>query len=758
MRKEFRESINTALHNPNLTGALGRFSEAYRVSREKAYEGIDFEAVRTQIAERKGYAASHLDELAERFTQQAEARGAKVFRTDDPAKVREYILNLAQKNGVKSVVKSKSMASEEIHLNPFLEKAGIEVRETDLGEWIVQLAKQTPSHMVMPAIHMTKEEVADVFSQEVEQGQTPDIPKLVKFARGKLRTKFLSAGMGITGANIAVAETGSLVIITNEGNARLVTTLPKIHVAIVGIEKLMSDFADVVPVLTALPRSATAQLLTSYVSIISGPVPNTDGTPKQLHIILMDNRRTEMSQDPKFKQALQCIRCASCLNVCPVFRLVGGHVFGKIYTGGIGTILTAWFDALKSSDEIQSLCIQCGNCTQVCPGKVPIPDLILELRRRIAVEKGQTIAQKAIFSVVNNRRLFHSMLRTASLAQKPLAKDGFIRHLPFFLSDMTEFRSLPAIADVPLRDKFKQIEQACTGRADLQVRVQPAPGISGFPSTATQWTETPSQKNDVDAALKRRSTRDEQKEKAAFYSGCLIDFAYPEMGEAVVKILNKAGIEVMFPEGQTCCGAPARFSGAYEVAAQNATDNINALLEQDVEYVISACPTCTVALKHDFIATFESLGQTDALPRARQLAEKVIDFSTLVKKLVDEGRLTFKEGQQLGKVTYHDSCHLKRTLNVSQQPRELLTKAGYEIAEMYEADMCCGMGGSYSLKLPEISAPILERKLKNIKDAGAPLVVMDCPGCVMQIRGGVDKDGAEIKVEHTAQRLADELL
>ncbi len=709
MRKEFRESINTALHNPNLTGALGRFSEAYRISREKAYEGIDFEAVRTQIAERKGYAASHLDELAERFTQQAEARGAKVFRTDDPAKVREYILELAQRNDVKSIVKSKSMASEEIHLNPYLEKAGIEVRETDLGEWIVQLAKQTPSHMVMPAIHMTKEEVAEVFSQEVEAGQMPDIPKLVKFARGKLRTKFLSAGMGITGANIAVAETGSLVIITNEGNARLVTTLPRIHVAIVGIEKLMSDFADVVPVLTALPRSATAQLLTSYVSIISGPVPNTDGSPKQLHIILMDNRRTEMSQDPKFKQALQCIRCASCLNVCPVFRLVGGHVFGKIYTGGIGTILTAWFDALKSSDEIQSLCIQCGNCTQMCPGKIDIPGLILELRRRLAVEKGQTVAQKAIFSVVNNRKLFHSMLRTASLVQKPLAKDGFIRHLPFFLSDMTEFRSLPAIADVPFRDKFKQIEQP------------------------------------------------KQKEKAAFYSGCLIDFAYPEMGEAVVKILNRAGIEVIFPEGQTCCGAPARFSGAYEVAAQNASDNIKALLKQDVEYVISACPTCTVALKHDFIANFESLGQTESLPRARELAEKVVDFSTLVKKLVDEGRLTFKEGQQLGKVTYHDSCHLKRTLNVSQQPRELLTKAGYEISEMYEADMCCGMGGSYSMKLPEISAPILERKLKNIKETGAPLVVMDCPGCVMQIRGGIDKDGAEFKVEHTAQRLADEL-
>ncbi len=709
MEKQFRESIDKAIHNPNLTGALGRFSEAYRISREKAYEGYDFEALRTQIAERKSYAASHLEELAEQFTRSAEARGTKVFRTSDPAKVRDYILNLAKQNGVSKVVKSKSMASEEIHLNKHLEEAGIDVRETDLGEWIIQLAGQTPSHMVMPAIHMTKEEVAAVFSKEVEPGQKPDIRKLVRFARGKLRTDFLDAQMGITGANIAVAETGTIVIVTNEGNARLVTTLPRIHVAIVGIEKLMEKFEDVVPVLTVLPKSATAQLMTSYVSMISGPVPNTDGSPKQLHVILMDNRRTEMSADPKFKQAMQCIRCASCLNVCPVFSVVGGHVFGKIYTGGIGTILTAWFDALKSSEDIQGLCIQCGNCTQVCPGKIDIPGLILELRRRIAVEQGQPLAQKAIFSIVNNRKLFHAMLRVASLAQKPLEKDGFIRHLPAFLSGMTDFRSLPAIAEKPFRDTF-------------ETTVQPA-----------------------------------CQEKVALYAGCLIDFAYPEMALSIVKILNKAGIEVVFPEGQTCCGAPARYSGAYEVAAQNATDNIDALLAERVGYVVSACPTCTVALKQEFAGTLESLGRTSELPRARELAEKVIDFSSLVKMLVDQGRLKFKAGQQLGQITYHDSCHLKRTLHVSDQPRQLLTQAGYQLKEMFEADICCGMGGSYSLKLPEISAPILERKLAHIRDTGAPLVVMDCPGCVMQIRGGLDKQGSSVRVEHTAERLVDQL-
>lgn len=710
MADTFKQNIKEALANPNLAGALGRFSEAYVVARAKAYQGIDFEEVRGRIAAIKGAAAERLDELAVQFKKAAEARGAKVFITNDPEAVKKYVLDLAEKRGAKLVVKSKSMATEELHLNKALEAKGIETRETDLGEWIIQLAGQRPSHMVMPAIHLTRQEVAEIFSKEVKERLESDIPRLVAVARRELRERFLAADLGISGANIAVAETGTLVIVTNEGNGRLVTTLPKTHVAVVGFEKLVPHFSDIVPILTALPRSATNQLLTSYVSMITGPAQNTDGSPKDLHIILMDHRRTEMARDPVFKEALQCIRCASCLNVCPVFRLVGGHVFGDVYTGGIGAILTAWFDEMKKSEDIQGLCIQCGSCVKVCPGKIDIPGLIVEIRRRLVREEGrQSLAQKAIFKVVNNRRLFHSVLRAAYLAQKPFAKEGFVRHLPLFLSGMTEHRSLPAVAEVPFRDEFKKIPQP------------------------------------------------ECRETAVFYAGCLIDFAYPEMGRALVKVLNKAGIKVVFPEGQTCCGAPARYSGAFDVAAQNAIDNIEALLAEDAQYVVSACPTCAAALKKDFGENLKGEGKTEWLAKADDLAAKVYDFSSLVKKLVDEGRLKLKPGADLGAVTYHDSCHLRRTLNVFEEPRELLGKAGYELKEMFESDTCCGMGGSYSLKFPEISRPILDRKLDNIKATGAPLVAMDCPGCVMQIRGGLDQRGGGVDVRHIVELLADKL-
>lgn len=707
---EIRQAIEKALANPVLSDSLTRFSQSYRISRARAYEGIEFEEVRSRIAESKRHASEHLEKLASAFTEQARSLGVHVFMARSAREASDYVVMVARQKQARLAVKSKSMASEEIHLNRRLEEAGVEVAETDLGEWIIQLAHQRPSHMVLPAIHLTRDDVAALFSRQTRERLEPDIPRLVGVARRELREKFLTAEIGITGANVAVAETGSLVLLTNEGNARLVTTLPQTHIAIVGLEKLVERMEDALPILTALPRSATGQLITSYVSIITGPVENTDGSRKDLHVVLLDNRRTEMASDPVFREALQCIRCGSCLNVCPVFRAVGGHVFGKVYTGGIGTILTAWFDAFESSRDIQSLCIQCGSCRDFCPGHIDIPNLILELRDRVSTRERAPLLQKAAYALVNNRRAFHAALRVAAHAQKPLAREGFIRHLPFALSSLTKGRSLPAIAAVPFRDRFPKLQQP------------------------------------------------EAAETAVFYAGCLIDFVYPETGEAVVKVLNRAGIRVVFPEGQGCCGAPARYGGSPEAAAEAASANVAALAAANARYIVSACPTCTAALKREFTPLLRDHGTADEVRMAEFVSGKITDFSTLALELARQGRLNLESaGSGAEAVTYHDSCHLKRTLGVSEAPRELLKHAGVPILEMAEADVCCGMGGSYALKQPAISLAMLRQKLVHIQDTGAMEVATDCPGCVLQIQGGLEAGGLSIVARHTAERLAERL-
>ena len=729
MSKAFTKKVTKALENPNLGGILDRWN--YPATRAKAFEGVDFEALRTEIAGIKGEAAGRLPELADQFQRAAEARGAKVLRASSPGQVLDYILQLCQDKGVKKVAKSKSMASEEIHLNDFLAEHGIQADETDLGEWICQLAHQRPSHMVMPALHLTKEEVADLFSAEVKQPLSSEIQGLVKVARRELRGKFFEADLGVTGANIAIAETGTLVIMTNEGNARLVSTLPKIHVAIVGIEKLVPRFQDAAPILKALPKNATSQLITSYVSMITGPVPNDDGTPKDLHIILMDNQRTAMAADPQFKEALQCIRCASCLNVCPVYRLVGGHVFGHIYTGGIGTILTAWFNELKSTEDIQALCIGCGKCNEVCAGKIDIAGLILELRRRLGKKDGLPFIQKSALRIINNRKVFHAMLRAASIAQKPFARQGFIRHLPMFLSGLAEHRSLPAIADRPFRDLFPEIKQDVGGA-----------GLARTPRGEHE--------GDAERAL-RAGGHPRPRQKAVFYAGCAIDFVTPRVGEALVKVLNKAGIEVLFPQEQSCCGIPHWASGANDMAAVAAAHNLGALSGGDADYIVTACATCATALKKEWPRLLREGGMDALVPMAEAIAAKSVMFTELVDRLVQEGRLKPKDGLELQRVTYHDSCHAKRHVGLSEEPRSALRAAGYEVAEMHEADTCCGMGGSYTVKQPEISMGMLQRKLENAEATGASFLCAECPGCLIQLGGGLDKLGSKLQAKHPAE-------
>lgn len=708
-----KTSIRKALANSNLRGALDRFADAYVSKRLNAYKDRDFEALREQIATIKGSAAQQMEELAQEFKKNATARGAQVFIAKTAEEARNYIREVAIANNIKLIIKSKSMATEEISLNHFLEEEDIEVVESDLGEWIIQLAGERPSHMLMPAIHMTRDEVADIFSKKTGKYLTGDIPKLVSVARDELRGKFLSAGMGITGVNIAVAKTGTIVIVANEGNVRLTTTLPPVHVALVGMEKLVEKFSDVRPILECLPRSATGQQLTSYITMINGAVPtiSTNGVTvsKKLHIVLMDNGRTKLKEDPLFREALQCIRCASCLNVCPIFQLVGGHVYGSVYTGGIGTILTAFFNDFNDAGTLQNLCIGCGRCQEICPGKVNVPRMMLELRNRVVAQKGMPAVQGFFLStMLPNRKLFHAMLKVAAKAQKPFIKDNKVRHLPLFLARLTKGRSLPALADQPFRNRLNGLLRS-----------------------------------------KKSRTR------VGFFGGCLVDFVYPELGEAVNKVLDGMEMELVYPVEQTCCGVPASHLGATDAAVSIAKQNIIAFEEVGADYIITACPTCTSALKYEF----GKLLANDSIwtNRIERFAAKVHDFSKFIAVHTHKGkRLNLKSGGQ-ERVTYHDSCHLRRHLGIYKEPRELIAAAGMDLKEMNWSDRCCGFGGSYSIKYPEVSQQILEQKIGNIIQSNVDVVVTDCPGCIMQIGGGLDQKNVKIQIKHTAVLLAERL-
>ena len=717
--RNIREEINQKLDDDILRGALGRFAEAYPVSRAKAYENVDnIEELRDWVQQMKSAAVEQIEEIADQFVTEATRRGANVFRAGNGKDVKEYLLRLCQEKGVKRIVKSKSMASEEIHLNAALEAAGLHVKETDLGEWIISLAGQKPSHMVMPAIHLNRDQVAHYFSKELGQTIEPDIPFMVQVARQNLRQEFLQADMGISGANFGIAENGAIGLVTNEGNARLATTLPPIHVAIIGYEKLIPTIKDAVPILRSLPRSATAQLMTSYMTMICGPTPamvKKDGKwveeQKELHIILLDNGRLKAAKDEKFKQIYQCVRCASCLNVCPVYTLVGGHVYGHIYAGGIGAILTAFLHSMGDFEKINELCIGCRKCTTVCPGRIDIPGLIEELRAQSVKEKGLPFAVQAMFDhVIANRKVFHTLLRLASIGQKPFQSGHFIRHLPLFFAGLTKDRSLPAVAATPLRDQIKRITK----------------------------------------------TNSRPVKRIAFFSGCSTDFVFPETGEAVYKVLQDMNMEVIFPEDQSCCGKPMLGIGEREASKKVAKQNIKAFEAANADVILSACPTCAETWQSTFVEIL--CDEPEWKQRAENLAHKVREFTSFVAEEYEKaGRLTSTANSGIT-VTYHDSCHMRRSLNIFEEPRQLLkAMPGYNFVEMKDCDKCCGMAGAFGVKYATLSRPILKQKITNISHTGAEVVAVACPACMMQLRGGLDQQLPQVKVKHVAELLAEQL-
>jgi len=705
--KSHRRQVRAALNDKYLQTALNRADAAYRLARESAMDGFDLAAAQDEVRAVKERCTADLDALFARFKTEAEQVGAVVHEAGDGDEVARIIRKLAEERGVKLIAKSKSMLTEEIELNPKLQSAGLEVVETDLGEWIIQLAGEKPSHFTAPAMHKTREQIAALFSKLTSSDVEADIPKLVAIARNQLRQVFFDAQMGISGANIAIAETGTLVIVSNEGNARLVTTLPPIHVAVVGYEKLIASMDDATAILKVLTRSA-GQKQTAYVSFITGPSRTSDiekslvlgaHGPAELHIIFVDAGRKAMLADEECREALYCIKCGACLNMCPAYKSVGGHAYGNAYMGGIGTVVTAYHRNLDATQDTLGLCTGCGYCKSICPAKIDVPDMVLELRKRLMDAHGMPLTGKMAMSVLRSPALFEKTVRFARAHQRRFVDDNnTLKRLPLVAGVMGE-REFPGLAPRFLRGILPETSEA-TGRLTV-----------------------------------------------AFYAGCMIDFIYPEIGEAIWKVLT-ANATVLFPRNQACCGAPALYTGHWETAAKLAVYNISLMENGEPQYIVTGCPTCAVMLKQRFP---DLLLATEWEERGAAFAEKVIDFSAFARDVlkIELG------GRGEGRVTYHDPCHQVRGLGTSDRSRELIRSAGHQLVEMEDSDECCGFAGSYAIKQSGISNAILARKIAHIEETRAEKVVTDCPGCIMQIRGGLRNRKMPIEVCHTAEIVAE---
>ena len=386
----FAENAKAALNDAQLRGALRRATTLFGTRRREAAASLsNWEDLRSQARAIKDEVLLPLDQSLEAFVREAERRGAKVHWAVDAAQANEIICKLTVERGARNVVKSKSMTTEEIHLNTALERAGMRVVETDLGEYIIQLAGETPSHIIAPAIHKTRRQVAELFTAELGTPPTDDIGEMTLTARRTLREWFASADVGISGVNFGVVETGTIVIIENEGNIRLTTSLPRTHIAVMGIEKLLPRFADLDVFLKLLPRSGTGQALSTYQSFITGTKRNADDEgPEELHIILLDNGRSRMLAHPVTRQSLACIRCGACLNSCPVYQQIGGHAYGSVYPGPIGAVITPQLVGIEKTAQLPYASSLCGACREVCPVKIDIPRLLLHLRSEISARPG----------------------------------------------------------------------------------------------------------------------------------------------------------------------------------------------------------------------------------------------------------------------------------------------------------------------------------------------------------------------------------
>jgi L-lactate dehydrogenase complex protein LldF len=692
-RRKKKREIKKALQNESLQKALERASLQHFNKFNSTKNEIPWEDYKEKAKAIREECVKQLPQLIKKFTKEATKAGAHVYEASTPNDALSSIEKILRQKEAKLIVKSKSMVSEEIQLNSYLQKKGYRVVETDLGEWIVQLAEEKPSHITAPALHKTKEEVAELLSRHLGKAVPPDPKKIVKLAREEMRKYFMEADVGISGANLAVAESGTLVIISNEGNARLATSLPPVHIALLTTEKFVETLEQAVTLAKALILASSGLKMTSYVSFITGPSRTTDiekelvvgvHGPQELHIIILDNGRLKISQDRDLDKILNCLKCGGCMLVCPIFLALGGHVYGgPVYPGGIGVLLTSITQSLKGSSSLLDFCADCKKCEEFCPVGIPTGDIMLKLKS----ERGPKLGERTLSALFRKRHLAEKAVKIVSILQQLWKRDGYLKSLPFAWA---RGKSFPAIK-----------------------------------------------------LGKSRPGEEKKGEKVYLFQGCLVKFFFPEIRESVRTILSHFGFHVVSPSDQACCGAPSLHLGHKKDVQNLASKNLKSFEKENPDYILTVCPTGNSILKKLY---------PELEANSSRWQDKIFDFTEfMVKKgLFPE----VKKPPKKEKVFYHYPCHYLNALKLKDEPKKILQALAFDPAEEEEPFTCCGFCGVFSLKNPEISASMWEKKKKKILKSDASLVATDCPGCLFQLRANLGEAGHLPKIYHTAELYA----
>ncbi|MBE0488698.1 MAG: iron-sulfur cluster-binding protein [Halomonas sp.] len=475
--REFHRQAHDALGNPQIRGNFRKAMDGLMTKRRDSFEGWDVETLRELGANIRMRALAKLPDLLEQLEANCQANGIRVHWAEDGEEACRIIREICQSHDAKLVIKGKSMVSEEMHLNAHLEEAGIEALESDLGEYLVQLNEQTPSHIIMPAIHLNTDEISEIMHDKTGTERTRDVDYMTAAARQQLRERFMAADVGVSGVNFAVAETGTLCLVENEGNGRMTTTVPPVHIAVTGIEKVVEHLRDVPPLYALLTRSATGQQVTTYFNMISSPRKEGehDG-PKEVHLVLVDSGRSRIYQDDELLDTLRCIRCGACMNHCPVYTRVGGHTYGTTYPGPIGSILSPHMMGLEETKDLPTASSLCGACGEVCPVKIPIPDLLVRLRREAVGEGRGNVAGAGVKRTRTEAAAwkgFQWMATHPGVWRSGTAVVGKLRALtPGKLGAWTDYRTAPKPAGKTLHAMIKQhqVDKSRLDKSDKEPR------------------------------------------------------------------------------------------------------------------------------------------------------------------------------------------------------------------------------------------------------------------------------------------------